>query len=75
MVPLYTARVADLRHGRAISVTCRKCGHVAELAVDCLRQRLAAYSFVKHLGPQFRCRQCGHKGAAVDARWALGYHG
>lgn len=75
MVPLYIARVADLRHGRAISVTCRKCGHVAEIAVTWVREPLQPSDFVKHLGPQFRCQQCGHKGAEVDARRALGHYG
>ena len=75
MVPLYVARVADLRRGRAVSVTCRGCGHVAELAVDELRKLLAPSELVKHLGPRFRCRRCGHKGAVVDARRALGHYG
>jgi predicted nucleic-acid-binding Zn-ribbon protein len=73
MVPLYLARIADLRHGRVVAVTCRGCGHVAEMAVSQLRQRLAPGLFVKHLGPQFRCRRCGCKGAEIDARLALGH--
>jgi hypothetical protein len=75
MVALYVARVADLRHGRAISVTCRRCGHVAEIAATVLRARLPSSAFVKHLGPQFRCQLCGHKGAELDARQALGHYG
>jgi hypothetical protein len=73
MVPLYLARIADLRQGSVVAVTCRGCGHVAELAVSQLRGRLAASLFVKHLGPQFRCQQCGRKGAEIDARRALGH--
>jgi hypothetical protein len=75
MVPLYVARVADLRIGRFVAVTCRRCGHVAELPVVHLKDRLPRNELVKHLGPRFRCRQCHHKGAEVDARSALGYYG
>ena len=73
IVPLYIARIADLRHGACVSVKCLNCGHVAELAAMQLRERLPRDGFVKHLGSQFRCQQCGHKGAEVDARRALGY--
>jgi primosomal protein N' len=75
MVPMYAARVADLRRGFFVTVTCRSCGHAAELAVNHLRERLEASEFVKLLGPQFRCRQCGERGATVDARRALGHFG
>jgi transcription elongation factor Elf1 len=75
MVPLYVARVADLRRGRVVALTCRSCGHVAELPVDELRRHLEPSDLVKHLGPQFRCRRCGHKGAVIDARQALGHYG
>ena len=75
MIPLYAARVADLRHGDLVSITCRACGHVTEIAASVLRARLPRHAFVKHLGPQFRCKQCGHKGADVDARRALGHYG
>jgi hypothetical protein len=40
-----------------------------------LREKLAPSAFIKHLGPQFRCRACHRKGAEVDARGALGYYG
>jgi hypothetical protein len=73
LVPLFAARVRDLRPGYFVLVTCKGCGHAAELAVNQLRERLAAGAFVKHLGSQFRCRRCGGKGAAVDARRALGH--
>ncbi|MDB5410270.1 MAG: hypothetical protein JWL84_5182 [Rhodospirillales bacterium] len=75
MIPLYVARVADLRVGTLVGVTCRNCGHVAEIASAVLRERLPPYSFVKQLGPQFRCQSCGVKGADVDARRALGHYG
>ena len=75
LVPLYIARVADLRYGSAVSVTCRRCGHIAEIAATVLRARLPPSAFVKHLGPQFRCQSCGHKGAELDGRQALGHYG
>jgi hypothetical protein len=75
MVPLYAARVADLRVGFFVSVRCRACGHVAELPVVRLRERLPRSEFVKHLGPRFRCESCGQRGAEVDARQALGHFG
>jgi hypothetical protein len=75
MIPLYTARVADLRIGKALTVTCRSCGHVGDVAVLWVRERLPLKSLVKHLGPQFRCQKCGRKGAEVDAKGALGYYG
>jgi Na+-translocating ferredoxin:NAD+ oxidoreductase RNF subunit RnfB len=40
-----------------------------------LRERLPRATFVKSLGPQFRCTECGFKGAEVDARRALGHLG
>ncbi len=75
MIPLYVARVADLRIDRLVSVRCPGCGHVAELAVARLRQTLRRDAFVRHLGAQFRCTSCGRKGAEIDARRALGYYG
>jgi hypothetical protein len=51
MVPLYIARVADLRVGRFVAVTCKHCGHLAELSVVVLRERLPRDAFIKHLGP------------------------
>ena len=75
MVPLYIARVIDLRIGNSVAVRCRACGHVAGLPVAKLREKLPRNGFVKHLGPQFRCQICGHKGAEVDARRALGHYG
>jgi hypothetical protein len=67
--------MADLRFGKSISVRCRACGHVAELSAAALREKLPRDAFIKHLGPQFRCRLCGYKGAELDARRALGHYG
>jgi predicted RNA-binding Zn-ribbon protein involved in translation (DUF1610 family) len=75
MIPLHVARVTDLRIGRLVALRCRRCGRVAELAVARLRQKLRRDAFVRHLGAQFRCTACGHKGAEIDARRALGYYG
>jgi hypothetical protein len=44
MVPLYAARVENLRVGHAVSVRCRMCGHVAEISVINIREKLPLYS-------------------------------
>jgi hypothetical protein len=75
MVPLYAARVENLRIGRFVGITCKHCGHLAELPVVRLKEKLAPYQFTRDLGPQFRCRECHQKGAEVDARGTLGYFG
>jgi hypothetical protein len=49
MVPFYATRVEDLHIGRFVAVTCRHCGHLAELPVVLLREKLAPYRFIKHL--------------------------
>jgi hypothetical protein len=75
MVPLFAARVADLRQGHYVVATCGACAHQGEVAVVVLRLRLNASMFVKRLGRTFRCTQCGHRGATIDARRALGHYG
>ena len=74
-VPLFIARVMDLRRGLFVVVTCQGCRHQTEVAVDFLRQRVPANAMVKQLGVIFRCRECGRNGAKVDARKALGIKG
>jgi hypothetical protein len=54
MVSLYVARVADLRVGRMVGVTCRSCGHLAEVPALTLREWLPRDEFVKHIGIRFR---------------------
>jgi primosomal protein N' len=75
MVPLYVARVADLRVGTSISVTCRDCGHVAEVPALTIRAKVHPDEFVKPIGGRFRCTLCNFKGANIDARRALRYYG
>jgi hypothetical protein len=75
MVPLYVARVADLRIGNTVGAICRNCGHLADVPVVIIRQRVSPHEFVKHIGPRFRCRECGQKAAEIDARHALGHYG
>ena len=55
-----------------VGIVCQKCGHVAEVPALSLRERLPRDEFVKHIGVRFRCQRCGHKGADIDARGALG---
>lgn len=75
MVPLFAARVADLRIGDRVLVTCTHCRHETELPVTLLRERCRPSDFVKHLGLRFRCTHCARKGAELDARHALGHFG
>jgi hypothetical protein len=41
MVPLYIARIVDLRVGTKVGVTCQKCGHLAEVPAPAGRVREA----------------------------------
>jgi len=75
MVPLYIARVADLRVGQTVSVKCRSCGHVPEIGAVLLRERLPEGPLHQTPRPEFRCERSGFKGAEVDARRALGRYG
>ena len=71
MVPLYVA--PDLRHRESVIATCDECGHSAEVPAAVLREKLS--EFANWLGKQFRCQRCGYRGAAIDARRALGHFG
>jgi hypothetical protein len=77
MVPMFAARVADLKPGSAVRVTCRNpdCGLEAELETDTLRRRLKLTEYVKRVLPRFRCTRCGRKNVDLDARHALGHFG
>jgi hypothetical protein len=71
-VPVERARVSDLNFRRTVDVTCRKCRHRAEVSVMLLKVNLRDNALVKTLGRQFRCSECGHRGAELDTRRALG---
>jgi DNA-directed RNA polymerase subunit M/transcription elongation factor TFIIS len=71
-VPVERARVCDLNFRRTVDVTCRKCRHRSEVSVVLLRENLRDDAPLRTLGRQFRCTQCGHRGAVIDPRRALG---
>lgn len=73
-VPMYAARVADLRAGHSVGVICDQCGHAANVSVETVQDRVAGWTFVNKLGLKLRCAKCGERGKViVNARRALGY--
>lgn len=73
IVPMYQARVSDLRDGTTIAAWCIHCRHKSEVAVAAVKARASEHAFVKHLGKSLRCSRCGGKGAEINARRALGH--
>jgi hypothetical protein len=71
-IPPERARVGDLNLRRTVDVTCRKCRYRSEVSVVVLREHLSGNAPLRTLGRQFRCTQCGHRGAEIDPRRALG---
>jgi hypothetical protein len=68
MVPFYAARVEDLRIDRFVAVTCRHCGHLAELPVVRLREKLAPSTFISTQGRNSGVESVAGRGL----RWMLG---
>jgi hypothetical protein len=72
IAPLYAARVEHLVRADHISVHCR-CGHVAEISVAVIREKLPDWFHVLDLPTMLRSERCGKKNSAtVNARHALG---
>ena len=71
MLPLYAARIEDLRPGDFVKVDCAACHHVALLTLEALqRAGLSPAAKVLDLQGRLRCRGCGRKGrAAVSIKW------
>jgi hypothetical protein len=72
MVPLYAARIEDLRPGDFVKVDCAACSHTALLASAFLsRLGLSPRHKVLDLKDKVRCRDCGARGrAVVSIKWA-----
>jgi ribosomal protein S27E len=65
MMPLYAARIEDLRQGDFVKVDCAACHHVALLAPEfLLRLGLSPQTKVLDLKERVRCRGCGARGAS-----------
>src|SRR5215813_14534056 len=71
MVPLYPARLSDLRPGDFVKVDCAACGHVALLTTKTLLMGgLSPAAKVLDLKGRLRCRGCGRKGrVVVSVKW------
>jgi hypothetical protein len=71
MLPLYAARIEDLRPGDFVKVDCAACHHVALLTPEALRKAgLGPTAKVLDLKGRLRCRGCGRKGRAViSIKW------
>lgn len=71
MVPLYAARVSDLKPGDFVVVECGACGHDGLIHPSAL----PSLGFVPDerlvdLAPRLRCRTCDVKGKAlVSIKW------
>jgi hypothetical protein len=66
------ARVQDLKPGTHVVLTCTGCRKVTEVPVEAIKRTLAPMISVRGIGEHARCAACKHKGARVDARYALG---
>ena len=71
MVPLYAARVRDLKSGDFVVVNCA-CGHEALIHPVMLRSLgLKSQDRILDLERRLRCLECDARGkAAVSIRWA-----
>jgi hypothetical protein len=66
MIPLYAARVSDLKPGDFVGVEC-VCGHDEMIPAVALAQGLRLWpdERIVNLPPRLRCRKCDVKGRAV----------
>jgi hypothetical protein len=71
MVPLYAARVEDLRPGDFVKIDCAACSHTALLTPAFLaRLGLEPRFRVLDLKDRVRCRRCDVRGrAVVSIKW------
>jgi hypothetical protein len=71
MLPLYLARIEDLRQGEFVKIDCSSCHHVALLTPEfLLRLGLSPHAKVLDLKWRVRCRGCGARGrAVVSIKW------
>jgi transcription elongation factor Elf1 len=72
MVPLYSARVDDLKTGDVVVIVCGSCQHTAEISPSGLLHGLGLQltDRILDLEPHFRCRPCGaRKQATISVKW------
>jgi hypothetical protein len=72
MVPLYAARMGDLKPGDLVLVECGACGHDGLIHPSALPSLgLGPDERIVDLAPRLRCRECDAKGKAiVSVKWA-----
>ncbi len=73
MMPLYAARIEDLKSDDVMLVECGACGHTTAIPHCGLLQglRLQPTEKVLDLAPRLRCRECDARGQAiVSIKWA-----
>ena len=71
MVPMYAARVEDLKHHETVTALCASCGHVGEIPVADLWRKLPAFKRITEI--RIRCTRCGERDRVeLDATKALG---
>lgn len=73
IIPLYAALLEHLTCHTSVTATCQ-CGHVAEVSVEILWQRLPLSTPISDLQNHLRCEISDERGRVeIDARRALGY--
>jgi hypothetical protein len=72
MLPLYSARVSDLKPGDFVIVECGSCGHDGLIHPAALPSlRLGPNHRIVDLASRLRCRECDARGkAVVSIKWA-----
>ena len=59
MLPLYSARVSDLKPGDVVIVECASCGHDGLIHPAALQSlALGSNERILDLAPRLRCREC-----------------
>jgi hypothetical protein len=71
MLPLYSARVSDLKPGDFVIVECASCGHEGLMhPAALLSLGLGSNERIVDLAPRLRCRECDARGkAAISVKW------
>jgi hypothetical protein len=71
MVPMYSARVADLIHHDKVMARCEACGHEAEVRVEAIWKKFPGFTRLQDV--RLWCTRCGERrGVELDASRALG---
>jgi hypothetical protein len=70
MLPLYSARISDLKPGDFVVVECGSCGHDGLIHPALASLGLGPNERIIDLAPRLRCRECDARGRAiVSIKW------